>query len=116
MEEVGFDRLGAFIYSKEEGTPAALMKGHVPERVKKRRFDKLMRLQNGISLEKNKALVGRRLRALLDDEKAGRIYSQAPEIDGVTFIEGGRNSISVGDFVDVLINRAYDYDVAGEAV
>lgn len=91
IEEVRFDRLGVFRYSKEEGTPASELKGHLPEKIKHQRFDKLMRHQASISLEKNKTLIGKEFRVLIDEIKEGiaiaRTYSHAPEIDGVVIIE-----------------------------
>lgn len=117
VEDIRFDRLGVFEYSKEEGTPAALMKGHVSKKTKEKRRNEIMEIQSRISLEKNKALIGKRCRALVDeiDGNIGiaRLYSQAPEIDGVVFIEKGQ---SAGDFVTVEIIDAYDYDLKGVIV
>lgn len=110
VEAARFERLGVFKYSKEEGTRAASMKGHLPKKIKDRRYEMIMRLQNEISLDKNKALVGRRFRALIEEDGVGRIYSQAPEIDGVTFIEG---AAPPGGFTDITVTGAYDYDLKG---
>jgi ribosomal protein S12 methylthiotransferase len=116
VEEVRFDRLGAFAYSREEGTAAASMKPQVPREVKERRLEELMRVQAEISLEKNRELVGRRFRALVDaagaEEALGRIYSQAPEIDGHTIIKGA--GIEEGGFLNVEITEEYDNDLAGK--
>ncbi|HXX59003.1 MAG TPA: 30S ribosomal protein S12 methylthiotransferase RimO [Thermodesulfovibrionales bacterium] len=116
VEEMRFDRMGVFIYSREEGTPAYGMKGNVPQKVKDKRRDLLMRLQSSISLERNKALVGGRFRALVDETDGNvavaRLRSQAPEIDGVVFLEDG--TLKQGEFVDVKIVEAYDYDLRGE--
>lgn len=91
MEKAEFDRLGAFKYSKEEGTPAARLKGHLTETIKNRRFDTIMRHQADISLNKNRVLIGRRFKAVIDETSegiaVGRLYSHAPEIDGVVIIE-----------------------------
>jgi ribosomal protein S12 methylthiotransferase len=110
-----FDRLGAFMYSKEEGTPASGLKGQVPKGIKMERYKKIMELQSFISLEKNKGLVGRTFRALVDerdDEVAiARLYSQAPEIDGVVLIED--KTVEKGVFAEVEITEAYDYDLKG---
>lgn len=112
-QEAAFESMGAFKYSKEEGTPAARLGGHVPAGLKNRRFDELMRLQSRISLERNEGFLGRRLTALVDETDGGisigRIYSQAPEVDGVTIIEG--NGLKKGDFVRVEITGAMDYDL-----
>jgi ribosomal protein S12 methylthiotransferase len=116
VEEAQFDRLGVFVYSPEEGTPAAKMSGQMPDEIKHRRWEELMRVQAEISLEKNRELVGRTMRALVDlsaaDEAVARIYSQAPEIDGHTVVnESGLNE---GQFIDVRITAAHDYDLEGE--
>ncbi len=118
VEEAQFEHMGAFMYSKEEGTRAASYKGQMPKSVKKRRYEELMQAQAAISLERNKALIGRKLKTLVEDDsdpkiKIGRLYSQAPEIDGVVFVQGG--SLKKGDFADVLITEAYDYDLKGDA-
>jgi len=115
IEEVRFDRLGAFVYSKEEGTPAAGLKGQVAKKIKQERYERLMSAQAAISLEKNKELVGRRFRALVDETDGSvaiaRTCSQAPEIDGVVIIESGK--AKKGSFVEVEIIAAYDYDLKG---
>jgi ribosomal protein S12 methylthiotransferase len=130
IEEMRFERLGVFTYSREEGTPAAKMKGSVPAKTRERRRDEVMKLQSSISLENNKALVGRTFRALVDEIEGetaiARLSSQAPEIDGVVFIDTGTGSgrdgkktrrekeSIVGEFVEVRIVEAYDYDLKGE--
>lgn len=110
-----FDRLGAFTYSKEEGSTAFTLKGQVSKKIKSERFNKIMSMQSAISLEKNKRLVGRTLKALVDDTDdniaVARVYSQAPEIDGVVLIHD--KNVKQGDFVNVKIEEAYDYDLKG---
>ena len=123
IEEMRFDRLGVFTFSKEEGTPSAKLREQVPEKVKRRRLDEIMTRQAAISLEKNKELVGKKLRAIVDeidgDVVIVRLCSHAPEIDGVVIIEksaaGARHAVplQVGEFVDVEIVDAYDYDLKG---
>ncbi len=118
IKEVQFDRVGAFLYSQQEGTPAFDLKDQIPDELKKDRYHRLMSLQAGISLEKNLRLVGKRLRVLVDeidqDVALCRYYGQAPEIDGMVFIKGLRRPLMKGDFVDVTITRAYDYDLEAE--
>ncbi|NOX21396.1 MAG: 30S ribosomal protein S12 methylthiotransferase RimO [Nitrospirae bacterium] len=118
IKEVQFDRVGAFLYSQEEGTPAFDLKDQIPDELKKDRYHRLMSIQAGISLEKNLRLVGKRLRVLVDeidqDVALCRYYGQAPEIDGLVFIKGLRRPLMKGDFVDVTITRAYDYDLEAE--
>ncbi|GAB4387595.1 MAG: 30S ribosomal protein S12 methylthiotransferase RimO [Thermodesulfovibrionales bacterium] len=114
VEEARFEKLGVFKYSREEGTPAAGMRGQVAEKVKARRMEELMELQAGISLGHNRALVGRRMKVLVEEAlpgggAQGRIYSQAPEIDGVTHIEG--RGIEACGFSEVVITAAEHYDL-----
>ncbi|HSB51478.1 MAG TPA: 30S ribosomal protein S12 methylthiotransferase RimO [Dissulfurispiraceae bacterium] len=122
MEEIRFDRLGVFRYSREEGTPAWSLKGQIPDKVKERRLHEIMTRQASISLEKNKDLIGRRLRALVDeadgDVLLARLETHAPEIDGMVIVErSGRDSeVRAGRFVTVEIMNAYDYDLKGVIV
>lgn len=119
IEEVQFERLGVFKYSKEEGTRAYNLKGHIPEEIKERRYHQIMSRQAIISLEKNRNLVNKRLEALIDyvdvDIAIGRLYSQAPEIDGVLFLDN-INGLSEGEKINVLITEAYDYDLKGVVI
>jgi len=118
VRKMKFDRLGAFTYSKEEDTRAFNLKGQVPERKRRERYERLMEAQSAISLSKNKALVGKTFRALVDEVDDGvaiaRLYSQAPEIDGVVFIE--EEGIEKGTFVKVKITGAFDYDLKGKVL
>jgi ribosomal protein S12 methylthiotransferase len=118
VRRMEFDRLGAFPYSKEEGTPAAQLGGQVRKQKKTERYERLMQTQSAISLAKNRALVGKTFRALVDEIDGGvaiaRLCSQSPEIDGVVFIEEG--GVERGSFVQVRISEAYDYDVKGTIV
>jgi ribosomal protein S12 methylthiotransferase len=110
-----FDRLGAFKYSREEGTAAYGLKGQVPLRVKEKRYRRVMELQSAISADVNEKLVGRTFRVVVDEVDRGvavaRTCSQAPEIDGVVFIEDP--NVRKGVFVNVEIKEAYDYDLKG---
>jgi ribosomal protein S12 methylthiotransferase len=121
MEEVAFDRVGAFTYSVEEGTRAAEMDGHLDEDVKEERLEELMELQRGISFDRNLDMVGRRVPAMVDrlvedDPDFGavaRTAGQAIDVDGVTQLRktGG---LAPGDMVEVEIVDALDYDLVGE--
>ncbi len=117
VEEVRFDRVGVFEYSHEEGTAAAQMKDDVPAEVKAARRDALMLAQQRISLERNQALVGKRMMVLLegtgDGMTVGRTYRDAPEIDGLVLIEGERNS---NHLVEVEITEAMPYDLMGKFI
>jgi ribosomal protein S12 methylthiotransferase len=118
LEELRFDRVGAFSYSVEEGTRAAEMDGQVPEDVKSERLEALMDVQREISFELNLSLVGTRTTALVDrvmeeDPDFGfqaRISSQALDVDGVTQLYAA-DGVGPGDFVEVEIVDALDYDL-----
>jgi ribosomal protein S12 methylthiotransferase len=118
VQEMHFEHLGVFAYSREEGSLAYSLKGQVPKHIKKKRRDRIMQAQATISLENNKKLVGKTFRALVDDieGEAGiaRVYSQSPEIDGVVFVDGP--GVRKGTFIQVRISKAYDYDLQGMAV
>jgi ribosomal protein S12 methylthiotransferase len=110
-----FDRVGVFLYSPEEGTPAASLPDPVPEEVKAERYDRLMALQQGISLELNRAQVGRTLDVLVEGQgdglSVGRSYRDAPEIDGMVIVPG---EVPVGEMVPARITGAMEYDLIGE--
>ncbi len=120
VQKVRFERLGVFQFSPEEGARAARMRRQVPKSVKRRRFTYLMELQQQISLEHNKTLIGERVRVLVEELLGeagmlkGRMATQAPEIDGQVVIRTG--SASPGQMVDVLITEAHPYDLEGEMV
>ncbi|NIM93212.1 MAG: 30S ribosomal protein S12 methylthiotransferase RimO [Anaerolineales bacterium] len=113
--EIRFDRLGAFTFSFESGTASEPLGDPVPEEVKEARREALMLLQQGISLEKNQAFIGRTLQVLVeghgDGISLGRSYRDAPEIDGMVVIEG---EVPVGEMVPVRITGALTYDLTGE--
>lgn len=121
VKDVRFDRLGAFRYSREEGTPAARMKAQVPERVKDVRLDELLKAQQAISLEANRRLVGRTMRVLVDEAVraapgtyTGRTEGDAPDVDGAVYVSGA--GIRPGSFCNVRITGAMEYDLMGERV
>jgi len=123
IEEMRFDRLGVFTFSKEEGTPSSKLKVQLPEKIKNRRRDEVMSRQAAISLEKNMEMIGRKQRMIIDeiDESAilGRLCSHAPEIDGVVIVErSGESRVApvVGEFAEVEIVDAYDYDLKGRLI
>lgn len=114
IDEMKFDRIGVFPYSFETDTPAEPLGDPIPEDVKLDRMEKLMALQQSISLAKNQAWVGRNLEALVegkqDDILVGRSYRDAPEIDGLVIAEG---SAKVGQIVQVRITGAMVHDLSG---
>jgi ribosomal protein S12 methylthiotransferase len=115
VAECRFDRVGVFVYSEEEGTPAADLPDPVPEEVKEDRYDRLMALQQEISLARNQAQVGRRVDVLVeghgDGLSVGRSYRDAPEIDGMVLLPG---ELPIGEMVPVRITEAMEYDLVGE--
>ena len=125
LEEIRFDRLGAFAYSVEEGTVAASMPDQVPGEVRAERLDRVMEHQREISRRSNRGWVGRRARVLVDEltpgdgghGAVGRTGGQAPEVDGRTFLTGaGSASVRPGDIVDAEIVDAGDYDLTGRLI
>jgi ribosomal protein S12 methylthiotransferase len=117
IEEMEFDRVGVFTYSFEPGTESAGLKDSVPQKVKEERRDRLMALQQGISLRKNQACVGKTLRILVEGEgdgvSVGRSYRDAPEVDGLVIVDG---KLPVGKMVDVNITGAMPYDLSATIV
>lgn len=115
MKRVRLDRVGAFTYSIEEGTPAAKLKKRVSEKTAASRLDRLMMLQQKISLERNRELIGKTMEVLIesveDGKGVGRTYRDAPEIDGIISIADC--SAQPGEFVNVKVNDADEYDLAG---
>ena len=117
--ETKFDRLGVFTYSKEESTSSFILGDPVSEEEKKRRLEVLMEIQKEISAEKNKELLGTRLRVLVENREngyyVGRSYRDAPEIDGDVLIPAESN-INIGNFYDVEFYDYDDYDVFGKLI
>ena len=120
INRMEFDRLGAFTYSPEEGTPAAVMDGQVEEEIKLRRQQEMMELQQEIAFEKSEAMKGRTLEVMIEgkvaDENAyvGRTYMDSPNVDGLIFVNTGLSLMS-GDFLKVRVTGASEYDLIGEA-
>jgi len=116
--EEQFDRVGVFTYSREENTAAFDLPHQVPEKIKRARRAELMELQAGISLRKNRELIGREIEVMVEGMMAGRATRmrgrsslQAPEIDGMVMLRGEANP---GEFVRARIQRALSYDLVGE--
>jgi len=114
-----FDRAGAFVYSAEEGTPAAMMPNQVPPEVAQDRHRRVMEMQQRISLERNREWVGKTVEVLVEAPAAapfswaGRSQRDAPEIDGAVYLRGGKHA-RPGDFVNARITAAREYDLEGE--
>ncbi|MBF0215629.1 MAG: 30S ribosomal protein S12 methylthiotransferase RimO [Candidatus Omnitrophica bacterium] len=121
LKVIKFDRLGAFRYSREEGTPAAGFPSQVPEKIKNVRYDEVMRLQREISEENNTRYLSKVIKVLIDEKVEdsdglfiGRGYMDAPEVDGSVHVRG--NGIHSGQFVNVRVTGTAEYDLLGEAV
>jgi ribosomal protein S12 methylthiotransferase len=114
LREMQFDRVGCFLYSREEGTASASLADDVPPPVKQERRNRLMELQQGISLEKNRGWVGQRMDILVEGHRkgltVGRSFRDAPEVDGVVLIEG---DAPPGAMVRVRVTGALPYDLTG---
>lgn len=114
VKEIRFDRVGTFQFSFEHGTDSEPLGDPVPAEVKEERYDRLMALQQDISLEVNQSLVGKTLEVLFEGQgdglSMGRSYRDAPEIDGLVIVEG---DAPVGELVPVRITGAMTYDLSG---
>jgi ribosomal protein S12 methylthiotransferase len=114
VNEIRFDRVGAFQFSFEPGTTSAPLGDPVPAEVKQARYERLMELQQNISLQVNQSYVGKTLDVLVEGFDSGisigRSYRDAPEIDGMVLIEG---KAKVGEIVPVKISGAMTYDLTG---
>jgi len=109
LEQAQLDRVGCFAYSPVDGAAANALPDPVPAPVKEERRRRFMQTQARISAAKLKAKVGRRLRVLIDEPGVGRTMGDAPEIDGVVHLKGGKS----GEFANVLIERADEHDLFG---
>ena len=120
LDALEFDRLGVFPYSQEEGTVAAEMPDQIPEEIKLRYRDEIMELQQEISLEKNESLVGSKMDVMIegyipeDDVYVARSYRDAPDVDGMVFLDADREYLS-GTIVPVTITGAAEYDLMAQA-
>ena len=122
VSEIRFERLGVFAYSREEGTAAASFKDQVPKRLREKRRNELMRLQQKIAFEKAKEMPGRQLDVMVEGSVAdeehvyvSRTYADAPDVDGLLFFTSGKEYLT-GDLVRVLVTGAKGYDLIGEVV
>jgi ribosomal protein S12 methylthiotransferase len=120
VERSRFDRLGIFTYSHEENTHAFNFKDDVPARTKKKRADAIMDLQSGISYELNQLKVGKQYRVLFDrvegDYFIGRTEFDSPEVDNEVLVRKENNYVRLGDFAEVIIDKADHYDLYGTLV
>jgi ribosomal protein S12 methylthiotransferase len=119
LQEHRFDRVGVFTYSHEEGTSAHQLEDTISAEVKQQRAQEIMEVQQEISFEKNQEKIGQVFRTLIDKKEAGR-YLGRTEFDSVEVdnevIVYSEEKLTIGDFVNVRITKAYDYDLEGEVV
>lgn len=121
VQEARFDRLGAFAYSPEEGTAAARLKDQIPEEVKQERLDRLMTLQQSISMDLNRKRVGSEEKVLVTDvspdgRALGRSSRETPETDGEIVFSWKKAMPEIGSFTSVRITGAQSYDLTGEMI
>jgi len=118
IKEVKFEKLGVFTYSREEGSAAYNFPGQLSDKIKRERLDLIMSAQQKISSEINSKFLGKILEVLVDEEDngtyLGRSQYDAPEVDGVVYINKSKNKIFPGDFVKVKITDTLEYDLVGE--
>ncbi|MCQ9206733.1 MAG: 30S ribosomal protein S12 methylthiotransferase RimO [Omnitrophica bacterium] len=119
IKEFKFDRLGAFMYSREEGTRAYNFKNQLSREEKSERLKRIMEIQKSVASENNRAYLGKTVRVLIDEkvrlekgQYVGRTEHDAPEVDGNVYVRSAR-SLKKGDFVDVKIEDTLEYDLVG---
>ena len=117
VKDIRFDRLGVFTYSEEEGTSAADLDDNIPQEVKNDRKNQIIELQHDISLARNESFIGKNIRVLVDQTEnnigVGRTEYDSPEIDNIVQIEG---KVSRGEFVNIIVNGANEYELIGKPV
>jgi ribosomal protein S12 methylthiotransferase len=119
VEDICFDHLGVFLYSDSEDLQSHRLSHHVPQNTAKKRHDRLMSRQADISLKNNLKYIGRVLKVLVEEKSEdnlfiGRTYFQAPEVDGITYINS--NQLQPDRFAGIKITDAFEYDLAGKTV
>lgn len=121
VDEMEFDRLGVFIYSPEEDTPAATMPDQIPEEIKQQRYDEIMELQQEIAFETAERMTGQTMEVMIEgrmpeeDVYVARTYRDAPNVDGYLFLHADRQFLS-GDLVKVIVTGSNEYDLIGEII
>ncbi|MFX1667548.1 30S ribosomal protein S12 methylthiotransferase RimO [Riemerella anatipestifer] len=120
VKEQRFDRLGCFTYSHEENTTAYQLEDNVPQEVKESRVEEIMALQSQISWEKNQEKVGQVFRCIFDRKEGnyfvGRTEFDSPDVDNTVLVSAENTYISIGEFANVRITSAEEYDLYGELV
>ena len=117
VKEMRFERLGCFTYSHEENTHAHLLKDNVPAEVKQKRLNEIMEIQSQISWEHNQMCLGKKFRCLIDRKEGvnfvGRTFMDSPDVDNEVLIDASKYYLKQGDFVNIEIIDATDYDLIG---
>jgi len=120
VKEMRFERLGCFTYSHEENTHAHQLEDNIPEEVKQERSNAIMEIQSQISWEHNQSCVGKTYRCLIDRKEGvhyvGRTFMDSPDVDNEVLVDATTHYLKQGDFVDLLITEATDYDLMGTPV
>jgi ribosomal protein S12 methylthiotransferase len=120
IEEMSFDRVGVFQYSHEEDTSGFLLEDDVDQEIKADRANKIMELQQSISWDHNNAKIGKTLKVLFDRKEGeyfvGRTEYDSPEVDNEVLVDAKTNFVRIGDFADVHITDAEEYDLYGKVV
>ena len=120
VREQRFDRLGCFTYSHEENTTAFVLEDNIPDEIKQKRVEEIMEIQQQISWEKNQEKVGKVFKCIFDrkegDYFVGRTEYDSPDVDNTVLVPAKDVYISIGDFANVRITSAEDYDLIGELV
>ena len=120
VEQTRFERLGIFAYSHEENTSAYLLKDNVSAKTKQERTEAVMALQQGISFELNQQKVGKSYKVLFDKKEGdyfiGRTEFDSPEVDNEVLVKAERDYVRIGEFAEVKITSAEDYDLFGEVI
>ena len=117
VKEMRFERLGCFTYSHEENTHAHLLKDNVPAEVKQKRLNEIMEIQSQISWEHNQMCLGKKFRCLIDRKEGvnfvGRTFMDSPDVDNEVLVDASKYYLKQGDFVNIEIIDATDYDLIG---
>jgi len=122
VEKAKFDKLGAFMYSKEDGTPAAKLLGQIHSKTKKSRYNKIMEIQQKISNENLQTKIGKEFEVLVEDISfdgkylIGRTKQDVPDIDGIVYIKNDSTQQLIDKFLKVKITDVRDYDLIGELI
>lgn len=121
VEDVRFDHLGVFTYSDSDDLPSHSLPGHVPAEVARERYDRIMSRQMDISSQNTRKYIGQKLQVLVEESLendlfVGRTRFQAPEVDGVAYVKPGspQQELKIGQFVDIRVTDALEYDLIGE--